>query len=288
MARSTATKTETGTKAVLHEVQRRKYLTDKGVDIDQPVQLDLLFDRQINDSVRLLPNDYARSALFTARNRKHPRLSLIDHPIFHLYDSVQIRYTGTELRAYDDELVWMQIMHYASKLPLGTPFEVSIRDLVREIDWAKNGSYYDTVRACLTRLKANEVRIFNQKAYGAGRARSLISNYDFLNDNEGKATEYRITIDPTMVELFAGNTYTSHRWHLYRSLSPTARRLADYGNSQLAPLPLDVLKFRQMCGCQDSQAKSWRETARRACQEVVDAKIVPQAFLEGSSIFIVK
>ncbi|TOK52145.1 transcriptional regulator, partial [Vibrio parahaemolyticus] len=68
-------------------------------------QLSLFDIAPWGDHMRALPNDYARSALFTVRNKRVPRLALQSEPIYSIGDDVNITYTGVELRAEDDELV---------------------------------------------------------------------------------------------------------------------------------------------------------------------------------------
>lgn len=76
------------------------------------------------NDLRHIPNDYARSSLFTAKNKREPRRQLIHERLFH-YNDIEILYTGVELRAEDDELVWLQILNFAQRVPLGEPFEFS-------------------------------------------------------------------------------------------------------------------------------------------------------------------
>ena len=91
--------------------------------------------------------------------------------LFHYNESVSILYTGIELRAEDDEIVWLQILKaIRTKCSSGEPFEFSIRCLVRDVNWSKNGRYYDKVRECISRLKANEIWALNTKAYGKSGA----------------------------------------------------------------------------------------------------------------------
>ena len=106
--------------------------------------------------------------------------------LFHYNEHISILYTGIELRAEDDELVWLQILNYAQKVVLGQPFEFSVKDLVADVGWHKNGRYYDKARECISRLKASEVLALNNKAYGKSGAISLIQNYTVLNDEHGK------------------------------------------------------------------------------------------------------
>lgn len=272
---------EKKSEAQLDRLQRRAYLNSKGLKPGDQFQLDLIFPDTIGDrdDLRHIPNDYARSSLFTARNKREPRKTLMHERLFHYNEHVSILYTGIELRAEDDELVWLQILSYGQSVPLGAPFEFSVKDLVRDVNWSKNGRNYDRARECITRLKANEVLALNSKAYGKSGAISLIQNYTAINDAEGKPTQYRVWIDPNLIVLFAGNTFTSHSWDIYRKLSPVARRLVDYIESHKHPFPLALAKFRQMCGSSDANTTSWRQTVKRACAEVVDAKIAEAAKL---------
>lgn len=266
---------ESRTSMQVEQLQRRAYLNSKGLKPGSQYQLDLLFRDTIGDraDLRHIPNDYARGAIFTARNKNAPRRSFVRENLFHYNEHVSILYTGIELRAEDDEIIWLQILSYGQSVPMGQSFEFSIKDLVADVGWHKNGRYYDKARECISRLKANEVLTHNTKAYGKSGAISLIQNYIAVNDENGKPTQYRVWLDPNLIVLFAGNTFTSHSWAIYRDLSPVARRLTDYIESHKHPYPLGLAKFRKMCGSSDGSTTSWRQTVNRACAEVEDAKI---------------
>lgn len=271
---------------LVHEIEklrRRIYLKSKGINPTQPFQLECLFPETLHDSKRFIPNDYARSSLFTVRNKRIPRRSLQHEKLFHLHESVgvSILYTGVELRAEDDEVVWLQILHYAKKVPLGEPFEFSIKALVSDIGWSKNGRYYDKARESISRLKANEVMVLNEKAYGVSGAISLIDKYISINDESGKPTQYRVWIHPNLVVLFAGNTFTNHLWEIYRNLSPVARRLADYIESHKYPHPIELEKLRQMCGSSFLASNGWRRVVRQACAELEAQGIVEKVQLHN-------
>ena len=261
------------------KMQRNAYLNSKGIKPNSLCQLDLFESIAERNDLRHIPNDYARSSLFTARNKKAPRKSLVHEKLFHYNEHVSILYTGIELRAEDDEIVWLQILNYGKAVSLGEPFEFSVKDLVRDVNWSKSGRNYNRVRECISRLKANEVLALNNKAYGKSGAISLIQKYEVINDADGRPTQYRVWINPNLILLFAGNTFTSHNWEVYRDLSPVARRLADYIESHKHPFPLSLEKFRQMCGSIDAKTFSWRQTVRKACSEVQTAGIADNAFL---------
>lgn len=262
--------------------RRRAYLNGKGIKPSQSFQLNLLFPETVGkrDDFRHIPNDYARSSLFTARNKREPRKSLMHEKLFHYNEHVSILYTGPELRAEDDEIVWLQILSYGQSVAFGDPFDFSIKDLVRDVAWSKNGSSYDRARRCISRLKASEVLALNSKAYGRSESISLIQKYTAINDAESKPTQYRMWIDPNLILLFAGNTFTSHGWTSYRKLSPVARRLTDYIESHKYPFPLGLEKFRQICGSVDNSLTSWRQTCRKACAEVQREGIATTAFVD--------
>jgi hypothetical protein len=261
------------------KMQRNAYLNSKGIKPNSLCQLDLFESIAERNDLRHIPNDYARSSLFTARNKKAPRKSLVHEKLFHYNEHVSILYTGIELRAEDDEIVWLQILNYGKAVSLGEPFEFSVKDLVRDVNWSKSGRNYERVRECISRLKANEVLALNNKAYGKSGAISLIHKYEVINDADGRPTQYRVWINPNLILLFAGNTFTSHNWEVYRDLSPVARRLADYIESHKHPFPLSLEKFRQMCGSIDAKTFSWRQTVRKACSEVQTAGVADNAFL---------
>lgn len=277
-----ANRADTNGTGRIEKMQRTAYLHSKGIKPVEPFQLDLIFPGTIGDrdDLRHLPNDYARSSLFTARNKREPRRNLLHEKLFHYNEHVTLLYTGIELRAEDDEIAWLQILKYGQRVPLGQPFEFSIKDLVKDCGWPKNGRYYDKARECISRLKANEVLAQNNRAYGKSGALSLIQNYTTVNDAGGKATQYRVWIDPNLIVLFAGNTFTSHAWLTYRDLSPVARRLADYIESHQYPFPLAVERFRKMCGSSSLSMTSWRQTVKRACEEITTAGIARVCFLD--------
>jgi len=265
----------------IDDIQRKAFLHSKDINPNSKFQLDKIFPQSIGkrNDLRHMPNDYARSSLFTATNKNQPRKTLMRKKLFHYNEFVSIIYTGIELRAEDDEIVWMQILKYGQGVPLGELFEFSVKDLVKDVGWAKNGRNYDRVRDCISRLRANDVLALNSKAYGKSGSVCLIGNYEALNDEDGKPTTYRTWLDPNLIVLFAGKTFTSHTWESYRKLSPVARRLANYIESHKHPYPLDLETFQQMCGSQDSSTTSWRQTVKKACAELQDVKIAETAML---------
>jgi hypothetical protein len=209
---------------------------------------------------------------------------MLRQKLFHYNEYISILYTGVELRAEDDELVWLQILSYGKSITLGEPFEFFVKDIVQDIGWTKSGRNYERVRECISRLKANEVLAMNSKEHGKSASLSLIHKYTSVNDAEGKPTKYLVWIDPNLILLFAGNTFSSLQWESYRKLSPVARRLTDWVVSHAFPHPLHIEKFRQMCGSEGVCIRGWRRIVKKACSDIEQAGIAHKVYVAADKI----
>lgn len=267
-----------GTESHAERLLREAYLRGKGIDPRQPLQLEIW-----PDEVREIPNDYARSAIFTVRNKTEKRASLQGAVIFHVEKAVKVTFTGIELRADDDELVWQQILDYAKRHPLGEPIEFNLHQLCKDLNWSINARNYNRARACISRLKANEVKVENERI-GRGVAISLIREYEF--DGAGdRGTKYKVWIHPNLILLFAGKTSTRLAWDKYRLLKPIARRLYDYLASHKQPFPLKLETFYKLCASTTSSPHKWKTMVKAACQELIEGGLVKKAWVDRDNIF---
>lgn len=270
-------------------LKTRAYLSERGLEPGSHHQLDLVFPERIGarGDLRHIPNDCARACLFFARNKREARKHFEREPLFHYNEHVKILFTGIELRAEHEEVVWLQILKYGQCVPLGEPFKFQIKNLVSDVGWARNGASYERARKCISLLKANEVLFLNSKSYGKSGVISLVSSYVAINDAKGAPTIFQVRLDPNLILLFAGDTFTSHKWETYRRLTPVARRLADYLESHKHPYPLALERFKKICGSTDSSITSWRQTVRKSCAEVEKAKIARKVWLEKDQIYCI-
>lgn len=266
--------------ARLARVELESYLRSRGIDPAGPMQLEIW-----GEDWRTNPNDYGRSALFTVRNKRMPRAVLQNVEVFHLDRSVSMTYTGIELRADDDLVVWEQIIHYARLVKLGDPVNFNLHQLLVDLDWGRSRHYYRKARECISRLKANEVRLVNTRI-GRGVGLSLIDKYAFEGDDENSGTRYTVWIHPHIMALYAGQNYTYIPWLQYRKLSPVARRLFDYVGSHKQPYPLSLEAFRQMCGSECQAAYKWAQTAKGACTELQEAGLVKSAWVDKGRVVV--
>ncbi len=246
------------------------------------MQLSLFDLAPWGDDMRAMPNDLARAALFTTRNKKTPREVRQQHVIFHVNKDVLITYTGIELRADDDELVWQQVLEYAKRSPVGTPVSFTFYELCTDLGWPINGRYYDKAEECLTRLQATAMQ-FSSGRIGRLESVSLIHRFRVL-DRGKKTSRCQVEIDEEMVVLFAGDHYSKFVWEKYRELSPTARRMFDYFVSHKEPFPLKLETFRLMCGSDSARLKKWREQTGQACEELSQSGLIKLSWVQGDSI----
>lgn len=271
------------------QAKRNSYLETKGIDPGERIIIDDLFGKTIfGSSHRVMPNDFSRSCLFTARNSRVPRRIYNREKLFHISEHIEILYTGSELRSCDDELIWMQLVDYCKSVPLGEYIEIDIRQLLKDIGWDTGGAYYKRVRESISRMKATEIYIRNSSTYGVSGGISMIENYIGTNNYGGDPTRYKIKIDPNLIVLFAGNTFSNIPWAEYKRLSPIARRLADYIFSHKHPNPIPIPAFLAMCGSDqvDSPTKTQNVSARRACAELLEQELVKGAFVKDGKIII--
>ncbi len=265
---------------------KKGYLRGQGLSLEKGVQLDILAPSPSNK--RNMPNDIARSSLFVTKAKGVARKSIKHQRMFHLHKDISIVYTGEELRADDDEIIWMEILNVSQTVKLGEPFEFNIASLVKAIGWPHNGNYYEKIRQSISRLKTTEILFKNPKAHGVSSAFSLIQKYDVINDDQAMPSHYRMYLDPEIVLLFVNKNFSSHEWEAYRKLSPIARRLADYTQSHKVPNPLDILDFHSLCGSDNGNISSWKQKVNKAIGELSDCGIIINGQIENNKIFITR
>jgi len=234
------------------------------------------------DTMRALPNDYARSALFTTRNKCVPREAFQARELFHVNKDVTITYTGVELRAEDDELVWLQVLEYAKRRPLGETLSFTFYELCKDLAWSINGRYYAKAEESLSRLQASAMQ-FSSKRVGRLESLSLIRRFRVLNRST-QHSRCEVEIDEEMVVMFAGEHYSKVVWEKYRKLTPTARRMFDYFASHQEPYPIKLEVFREMCGSQSARANKWREQVGRACEDLCKSGLITHAWVNDNML----
>lgn len=211
-------------------------------------------------SMRGIPNEVARSAVFTVRREKE-RFFLTDATIF-LVGKSRITYTGPELRASDDELVWLQILAYAQDVPLGNWFEFSRYRLCKDIGWDTSMYYYKKVRECVLRLSSVVLAI------DVGKKAEQWCTARMIEEVNADGDRYAARLHPNVQGWFAKSRYTRLVWDVYRDLSPTARRLCDYAMSHRRPYSLKLATVQKMLGSDIQALDDLRKQIKKVCREL--------------------
>jgi len=247
------------------------------------LQLSLFDLAPWGDTQRGMPNDFARSALFTVRNKRTPRREMKDEVVFHVMRDVHMSYTGEELRAYDDELVFLQVLEYAKRVPVGEVVTFTLYEFCKDLGWPVNGQYYKRVEDCLNRMKATGVK-FSSKRVGRIVV-SLIRKFGFVEQTEKRRSRCWVMLEEEMVFLFAGGHYAKVVWEKYRDLSAITRRMFDYFSTHREPFPLALDTFKQMCGSDVTLAKKWREQANDSCTELQKSGLVKNVWIKDDLVY---
>lgn len=247
-------------------------------------QLSLFDVAPWGDDMRAIPNDLARTSLFTVRNKRVPREAFVAHPIFSYNQNVGLMYTGVELRADDDELVWQQVLEYSKKVALGERIYFSYYKLCNDIGWPTNGAYYDKAEKCLLRLNSATIQ-YASVSLGKLDSIKMVDGFKVRDRVKGGKPTCTLKIPEEMVFLFAGGNYTMFMWSKYRKLKPIARRLFDYFASHRAPYPLALDKFQLLCHSQTGRAGKWTEQTKNACEELRNSGLVQEAWVDGGKIY---
>ncbi|MDP5168581.1 plasmid replication initiator TrfA [Pseudomonas syringae] len=256
--------------------------------ITEMVQLQLTLNdiAPWGNDLRVIPNDWARSAVFTVRNKNVKRRAYDNELVYHYNKEVEIHYTGIELRADDDELVWQQILEYSKHYAIGAHVYFTIYQLLADLGWAKNGFYYKRAVACLNRLSATTFQISSPR-HSRIKALSLIKEFEIVPTGK-RGSLCQVELSSHLVVLFANDHYSKVVWVKYRALSPTARRLFDYLVTHKAPYPLKLETFRLICGSESTRSKKWAEQTREACLELEQSHLVERAYVEKDVVYCVR
>lgn len=198
------------------------------------------------DSQRALPNEILRSALFTCRNRKQPRMFIKDEEIAVIGDG-QVVYRGEELRQ-DDELVWMHLMHLMKKLPLGECVEFTPYAFVKALGWSIKGQNYERLRTSLSRMQATALRIQSRRL-NCFISISLIQKFLSRNDRDESLHRWQVWVGKEMQLLFDEEFLTRVAWETRRSLPDgITSKLFGYWASHRKPYPVKIETLSRLCG----------------------------------------
>lgn len=232
------------------------------------------------NELRSAPNETLRSALFTARNKVHPRARMNSEEIV-TYGNAKILYTGEELRQ-DDLDVWLQILHMAKDLPLGEPIYFKANEFKREIKMPYGNESTLRLKEAFTRLKATAVTVHSERL-GKGVSVSLISRFEYTDELDSRTGEWMVAVEPEMAALFGGGVYLSQfEWEQRRQLKgPLAKWLHGFYSSHRDPFDLPVSTIMGNTGTSIATNKKATQLMKSALTELVRVKFLDEFSIDS-------
>ena len=251
----------------------------KTVAVSKPEQLQLEFALPwLPEVLRASPNEMCRMALFTAQ--RGPRRQYLDEAVF-IAGEGEATYTGTELRAENDELVWLQCLFLAGGQNLTKDNWITFTpsQMCQAIGWTPSGPNYKLLRECLLRLKATAL-VLQTRNVNDGRALSLIGDFKWKTPEGRPDKIYAVEIPLKIAQWFGANNFTRLNWHTYRKLSQIARRLYDWGASHKNPFAIRIETVYKLCGSKAASIENFKKILLRAIKELNETGVFKKVWLD--------
>ncbi len=236
------------------------------------------------ETLRCLPNELLRSALFSAKNRNQPRAYLKKQDIAVLFDG-RITYQGEELRQ-DDEIVWLQLIHLAKERPLGSLVEFTPYSFCKAIGWTICNSSYVRLRESLDRMQSTALAVYS-KRLKEGVSLSMIPLFAWQDENKQTLKKYRVQVAPQLVQLFGTNHYTRVEWEQRLALPVgIATWLHGYYASHREPFPIKLESIKQGAGITTERPSKVRELIEKALAELVKVGFLKSWEIVGDLVHV--
>ena len=225
--------------------------------------------KKLPNGVLASPKLICNSAIFSVRNKTEPRHVFKNERIFS-FGGVEITCSGIELRAYDDQLILLVLIHISKFYPPSSWIDFTPYLICKLIGWPTSGQYYVKVYESLNRFKSS---IFLVKGISQFKEIpfSLIEDFEYSDNN------HRIKMNQQVASLFQNGDFSYIPWDEYKCLTPTARKIFDYASSHKKPYALSLLKLKSLCFSKVKTMKKWKQQVNLACRELESYKLVETA-----------
>ena len=230
---------------------------------------------------RAVPNDMARSAMFTVR-QSEARLQFKGHKVAAL-KNIEILYTGEELRQRDEDVL-LQLLHYGRLANLGDPIRFVAAEMLRSLGWTMNSRSYKELAECIERLQSGSVNIVSrvkeeERRFGG----SLIRTFDYLAKGSAGSAQWVVTFEPLIIAQFNHVAYSQIDWEQRRQLTPLAKWLHSFYYSHRHPFPMKVATIRDLCGSSSKTLRRFRQSLKGALTELQRIGFVAQFTIRTES-----
>jgi hypothetical protein len=236
------------------------------------------------DTLRILPNEIVRSALFNARNRKQPR-TYIKKTDIAVIGAGRITYQGEELRQ-DDETVWLQLIHMVKERPLGQTVEFTPYSFCKAIDWPICKGSYERLRACLDRMQATALAVYsNRLKENGGKSIAMIPLFEWQGKDEQTLKKYQVQVAPQLVDLFVEDYCTKLEWSQRLALPVgIATWLHSYYASHREPFQIKLDTLKKGAGMTTESPAKVRQLIEKALAKLVEVGFLTSWTITGELV----
>ncbi|SMF97931.1 TrfA protein [Methylomagnum ishizawai] len=215
------------------------------------------------EATRIVSNDMARSALFSA-TQGADRKTLKD-TVLATIDGIEIIFTGEQLNQDDHDLL-MQLVDFARHKPFGEEVTVPANVILSALGLEKGKSQHEQLKAGMKRLLTPLVTIRNTK--------KRLTYYGHIIEEavQDEASRYWIyKLNAKMRLLYDKSSFSQIEWEGRRGLKrkDLARWLQAFYATHADPFPLSVEFLHRMSGSSAKELWKFRENLRKALDALV-------------------
>lgn len=244
----------------------------------KPEQLSLIL-KPWGDDKRAESVHFARSALFNCSREKRKTYSATDPLEVMTIGKFQIYYSGDELRVSEED-VFLQLIHYGRKTPIGEWFSFTRAELLKDLGLNNCPTNYALIKDSIARLAGGNVVVYIQR-YDLKDPDSegyLIESFNahliYTKSLEGKEQAgWSVRFDPSLSNLYQHPNYLD--WEKRKTLTAAAKRVYGYFASHSEPYPIHMDVLLALCGLKtDQKAFKKRQTIKGIMDQLEQAQIL--------------
>lgn len=236
---------------------------------------------KITKNIRIMPNCFARSSLFTISDTRQNR-KFLDNVEMASPSGISIVYKGEELRQDDSDvflsLIFLLNSKKAKKEEFTTEIIFSAKELFELMGWPYRNFYIDKLKECLDRMKEAVFR-YHEKL--GKTAISILSYTHYPLDKKDKS-DYVVRVSNELFKIF-DNNFTKLNIDTRNSLKPMAKWLYAYYASHMEPFPHKCETLKNYCGSGYTDLRNFKIALKRSLQELVDVGFLHSFFIENKS-----
>lgn len=233
---------------------------------------------KIPKNVRMMPNCFARSSLFSVADTRQKR-QFFDNVQISSPKGITLYYRGEELRQDDADvflaLIFLLNSFYTRKENMTTEAVFSAKEIFKLIGWPYRNFYIQKLKDSLDRMKEGTFRYHEKLGV---TAISILSYVHYPIDKNDKS-KYTVQTSNDLFKIFETN-FTKINIHSRNELTPVAKWLYSFYASHTEPFPLKVETLKEYCGSNCKDIKNFRAILRDAFQELVDINFLHSFFIE--------